>query len=179
VRTAGNSFFCFDKQGEFWIPTKKHGPDNRPRTSQWQALLYALNTFPLGVHALDQLDPTHHQHNGVGWTIMLSVVMCANFIHCVMNFMTRIENSYCQSSIHAYDMRIPQCYVLGCPPKTRVKKTAQYQIFLRETQREKVLKASKSSIETWREGRRRRRKEEEEFVTQKKIITMVMKSYIW
>jgi len=127
VRRAGNSFFCFDKQGEFWIPTKKHGPDNRPRTSQWQALLYALNTFPLGVDALDQLDPTHHQHNGVGLTIMLSVVMCADFIHCVMNFMTRIEYSYCQSSIHAFDIRIPQCYVLGSPPKTRVEKPAQYQ----------------------------------------------------
>ena len=152
VRRAGNSFFCFDKQGEFWIPTKKHGPDNRPRTSHWQALLYALNTFPLGVDALDQLDPTHHQHNGVGLTIMLSVVMCADFIHCVMNFMTRIEYSYCQSSIHAFDIRIPQCYVLGSPPKTRVEKPAQYQNFLREREREKVLRRNRRTRHDEKEG---------------------------
>ena len=50
--------------------------------------LYVLKTFALGVDALDPLNPTHHQHIGVGLLILFFEVMYENFIDSVMNFMT-------------------------------------------------------------------------------------------
>jgi len=67
-------------------------------------ILYVLNTFALGVDALDPLNPMHHQHIGVGLSILFFEVMYENFIDSVMNFMTQFEKLYCQSTIHAYDI---------------------------------------------------------------------------
>ena len=68
-------------------------------------LLYVLNTFALGVDALDPLNPAHHKHIvdaldplnpahhkhiGVGLSILFFEVMYENFIVHVMNFMTQI-----------------------------------------------------------------------------------------
>ena len=47
-------------------------------------ILYVLNTFALGVVALDPLNPMHHQHIGVGLSILFFEVMYVYFIHCVM-----------------------------------------------------------------------------------------------
>jgi len=71
---------------------------------------YAGNSI-YGVDALDPLNPAHHYHIGVALCILFFEVMYDNFFNPVMNFMTRIENSYCHVSIHAYDIRIPQCHV--------------------------------------------------------------------
>ena len=47
-------------------------------------ILYVLNTFPQGVDALDPLNPAHHQHIGVGLSILFFEVMYVYFIDCVM-----------------------------------------------------------------------------------------------
>ena len=65
-------------------------------------ILYVLNTFALGVEALDLLNPLHHQHIGVGLSILFFEVMYENFIDNVMNFMTQFEKWYCQSTVHGY-----------------------------------------------------------------------------
>ena len=54
-------------------------------------ILYVLNTFALGVDALDPLNPTHHEHIGVGLSILFFEVMYENFINSVMNFMTQLQ----------------------------------------------------------------------------------------
>ena len=62
--------------------------------------LYVLNTFALGVDALDPLNPTQpHQHIGVGLSIFFFKVMFENFIHNVMNFMMPFIKLSCQSTI--------------------------------------------------------------------------------
>jgi len=47
-------------------------------------ILYVLNTFAQGVDALDPLNPAHHQHIGVGLSILFFEVMYVYFIDCVM-----------------------------------------------------------------------------------------------
>ena len=56
-------------------------------------LLYVLNTFALGVDAIDPFNPSHHKHIGVGLSILFFEVMYENFIVRVINFMTQIETS--------------------------------------------------------------------------------------
>ena len=74
-------------------------------------ILYVLNTFAQGVDALDPLNPTHHQHIGVGLSILFFEVMYVYFIDCVMHFMTQIEISYSKSRIHEYDMQIHKLHI--------------------------------------------------------------------
>ena len=56
-------------------------------------LLYVLNTFALGVDAIDPFNPSHHKHIGVGLSILFFEVKYENLIVLVMKFMTQIEIS--------------------------------------------------------------------------------------
>ena len=38
-------------------------------------ILYVLNTFPLALHAIDVLNPSHHKHIGVGLSILFFEVI--------------------------------------------------------------------------------------------------------
>ena len=65
-------------------------------------VLYVLNTFPLGVDALDPLNTMHHQHIGVGLSILFFEVINKNPTNGVMNVMMPFTKLSCQSTIYAY-----------------------------------------------------------------------------
>ena len=69
------------------------------RNPQNWILYSVLNTFAQGVDALDPLNPTHHQHIGLGLSILFFEVMYVYFIDCVMHFMTQIEILFMSSCI--------------------------------------------------------------------------------